>query len=228
MGVYLGEPMNMLSPAIGLLLLLAACTGGSAAARIDYGNAMKYLQGVGVAQDEAKGMQLLKKASDARNPEAELMLGFFKMKGEGGEAVDEKAGMKLFLDAARQGNRDAQYNAGLAYVRAQGVDEDYGEALKWFTAAARQGDPGAQFNLGVMYLNGEGTVKDALTAFGWFSIAEENGYEGANEAKESARHAMTSDEAKVADATIGQLKKSIVLPAGSAGIQLETLSNQPL
>lgn len=222
--------MRIFSPVIGLLLLLAACGGGSAQARLDYGNAMKYLQGVGVAQDQTKGMALLKKASAERNPEAELMLGFFMMKGQSGVAMDEAGGMKLFLDAARQGNRDAQYNAGLAFVRAQGVKADFAEALKWFTAAALQGDPGAQYNLGVMYLGGEGAVKDALTAYAWFSIAEASGYDGAKEGKNSARQAMTSDEAKHADATIQKLKSQIVTPQQPATIRLETSPNhnQPL
>ncbi len=218
----------MLSPVIGLLLLLAACTGSSAAGRVDYANAVKYLQGVSVVQDQEKGMALLKKASDARNPEAELMLGFFLMKGEGGVTADPKAGMKLFLDAAKQGNRDAQYNAGLAYIRAQGVEEDHQEALRWFTAAALQDDVGAQYNLGVMHLNGEGTVKSALTAYAWFSIAEANGYEGAKEGKDSARRDMTSDEAAQASSMIEKLKQQIIRPLPSAAVEVQTLPDQPL
>lgn len=220
--------MNIFSPIIGLLFLLAACSGGSAEARVDYGNAMKYLQGIGVEQNEAKGMELLQKASNARNPEAQLMMGFFMMKGEGGIEKNEEAGMKLFLDAARQGNRDAQYNAGLAYVRAQGVLENHKEALKWFTAAALQGDPGAQYNTGVMHQSGEGTVASALTAFAWFSIAAESGYEGAKEAMEAAKQAMTSDEAGQTDRVIETLKKKIVVPQTTGGIRLESQKEAPL
>lgn len=228
--LYLAEPMNTFPSIIGLLLVLSACTGGSAAARVDYENAVRYLQGVGVAQDEDKGIALLEKASKARNPEAELMLGFFKMKGEAGVETNPEAAMQLFLDAARQGNRDAQYNAALGYVRAQGVEQNYGEALKWFTAAALQGDPGAQFNLGVMHVSGEGTVVDPLTAYAWFSIAEQNGYAGSSEEREAARKAMNSDQAKEAEAKIESLLKKIVVPPAprAIGIDANALQEAPL
>lgn len=220
--------MNIRSVIIGLLFLLAACGGGSAQARIDYALAMQYLQGVGVPQDEAKGLELLKKASDERYPEAETMLGFYLMKGSGGMQKDEAAGMKLFLDAADQGYRDAQYNAGLAYIRAQGVEENFPEALQWFTAAALQGDPGAQYNLGVMHFSGEGTQTDALTAYAWFAIAAENGYEGASEGQASAKEALTSEQALQTDATVSAFKKKIVKPPEQEGMVLPSMGNLPL
>lgn len=219
--------MNMLPAILATLLFLSACGGGSAEARAQYEQAVKMLQGVGVAQDTEKGLVLLRKAAAGKNPEAEVMLGFFLMKGDSGVEQDQKKAMQLFLDAARQGNRDAQYNAGLAFVRAQGTEENYESAVRWFTAAALQNDPGAQYNLGVMYLSGEGTVKDALTAYAWFSIAKENGFEGAEEAKASARKEMTSDEAKNIDSTIASLKSKIVKPKDS-GIRLESHTEQSL
>ncbi len=220
--------MRLLSPVFGLLFVLAACGGGSAAARIDYANAVKYLQGVSVPADQTKGIELLKKAADGGNPEAQLMLGFFLMKGDNGLPADEAAAMKLFLAAAKQGNRDAQYNAGLAFVRAQGVKEDYKQAMKWFTAAALQDDPGAQYNLGVMYLNGEGAVKNALTSFAWFSIAEANGYDGAKAGKETARQAMTSDEAAEASSAVEKIRKQIVRPRVTTPVEIPSIPDQPL
>ena len=39
---------------------------------------------------------------------------------------------------AKQGNADAQCNLGVIYDTAQGVPQDYAEALKWYRLAADQ------------------------------------------------------------------------------------------
>ena len=44
------------------------------------------------------------------------------------------------LEAARQGEVDAQYLAGFLYMRGEGTRRDFVRAYKWFTLAARQGD----------------------------------------------------------------------------------------
>ena len=220
--------MRITLPLLSLILLLSACAGPSAQSRTDYALSMQYFQGLGVERSDEKGLELLRKSADAGNPDAQLMLGFLMMKGENGAPLDEKEGMKFFIAAAKQGIRDAQYNAGLGYVRGQGVEVDYEEALHWFTEAALQGDSGAQYNLGVMYVNGEGTVKNALTAYAWFSIADENNYEGAKEGVAAARRAMTSDEAADVSDVIAKLKKRIVIPPAVPPIQVNTSPNQPL
>ncbi len=44
------------------------------------------------------------------------------------------------LEAAKQGDADAQYMAGFLYMRGQGTRRDLPRAYQWFTLAARQGD----------------------------------------------------------------------------------------
>ena len=44
------------------------------------------------------------------------------------------------LEAAKQGDPDAQYMAGFLYLRGQGVRRDLMRAYQWLTLAARQGD----------------------------------------------------------------------------------------
>ena len=44
------------------------------------------------------------------------------------------------LEAARQGDVDAQYLAGFLYMRGEGTRRDLVRAYGWFTLAARQGD----------------------------------------------------------------------------------------
>ena len=43
---------------------------------------------------------------------------------------------------------------------AEGVPQNYAEALKWYRLAADQGDADAQYNLGVMYANGQGRAAE--------------------------------------------------------------------
>lgn len=53
-----------------------------------------------------------------------------------------------FQKAAEQGHAKAQYNLGVAYTTALGVDHDDAEARKWLLKSAQQGFANAQFNMG--------------------------------------------------------------------------------
>ena len=48
-----------------------------------------------------------------------------------------------FLQAAQQGDIDAQYGMGLIYAEGRGVDQDEAKAFYWLTCAIEQGDNGA-------------------------------------------------------------------------------------
>jgi uncharacterized protein len=192
-------------------ILLAAC--GSGQARTDYQAALRLLAGApGVERNVAQGMALLQKAADGGNADAQLTLGYFYAKGESGLTPDPVKAAEYYLRAAKTGNVDAQYNIGLAYVRAEGVAQDYEEALTWFTKAARQNDAGAQYNLGVMHLGGEGTVKDPLTAYAWFQLARENGYDGAEEGLQDARSQMTAEQYAEIQTTVDAVRQTVRVP----------------
>ena len=53
---------------------------------------------------------------------------------------DYAAAFEESLEAAKQGDADAQYMAGFLYMRGQGVRHDLPAAYQWFSLAARQGD----------------------------------------------------------------------------------------
>jgi hypothetical protein len=76
---------------------------------------------------------------------------------------------------AEQGDKEAQYQLGKAYINGDGVAKDPKEAVKWLQHAADQGHAEAQFNLGVSYANGEGVNEDAEEAVKWFRKAAEQG-----------------------------------------------------
>lgn len=49
-----------------------------------------------------------------------------------------------FLQAAQQGDIDAQYGMGLIYAEGRGVEQDEAKAYYWLTCAIEQGDSGAE------------------------------------------------------------------------------------
>lgn len=58
---------------------------------------------------------------------------------------------KQLREAAKQGNRDAQYTLGLAFLYGEAVGKDAIAALEWLPLAAKPKHPEAQFALGDMY-----------------------------------------------------------------------------
>jgi len=48
-----------------------------------------------------------------------------------------------FLQAAQQGDINAQYGMGLIYAEGRGVEQDAARAFYWLTCAIEQGDSGA-------------------------------------------------------------------------------------
>ena len=90
-------------------------------------------------------------------------------------AGNYKQAVKLFRQAAEQGDARAQYNLGQMYRKGEGVAQDGKQMVKWWRKAAEQGDADAQLGLGVMYNNGHSVVKDYKQAAKWFHQAAEQG-----------------------------------------------------
>src|SRR5258707_11697406 len=67
------------------------------------------------------------------------------------EHRDYATAIRLWVPLAEQGNRDAQYNLGIAYQYGHGVTRDHSVAASWFRKAANQGLAAAQLSLGVLY-----------------------------------------------------------------------------
>ena len=64
---------------------------------------------------------------------------------ESGQDVpqDHKEAAKLWINAAEQGNSDAQYNLGVIYKQGKGVLQDYVMAHMFFNIASISGDKDA-------------------------------------------------------------------------------------
>ncbi|HEZ2231157.1 TPA: sel1 repeat family protein [Neisseria meningitidis] len=89
--------------------------------------------------------------------------------------ADDVSDFRENLQAAEQGDADAQNNLGAMYAEGQGVRRDDAEAVRWFRKAADQGLAQAQFNLGAMYYKGHGVRQDRALAQEWLGKACQNG-----------------------------------------------------
>ena len=89
--------------------------------------------------------------------------------------ADNVPDFKETLQAAEQGDAEAQYNLGVMYAQGQGVRQDDAQAVQWYRQAAEQGYAQAQSNLGVMYYNGQGVRQNYKIAKEWFGKACDNG-----------------------------------------------------
>ncbi|CEZ21395.1 tetratricopeptide repeat protein [Neisseria meningitidis] len=89
--------------------------------------------------------------------------------------ADDVSDFRENLQAAEQGDADAQNNLGAMYAEGQGVRQDDTEAVRWFRQAADQGLAQAQFNLGAMYYKGHGVRQDRALAQEWLWKACQNG-----------------------------------------------------
>ena len=70
------------------------------------------------------------------------------------------------------------------YAEAEGVTQDYAEAVKWYRKAANQGNATAQNNLGWMYQYGLGVTQSKSEARKWYEKAAAQGDESAKQALE--------------------------------------------
>ena len=77
---------------------------------------------------------------------------------------------------AKQGNAEAQYQAGQLFYYGQRVTLDYKRAEKWFRRAAEQGHLEAQNSYAFIYSEGRGFPKDPAKAAEWFRRAAERGF----------------------------------------------------
>ncbi len=83
---------------------------------------------------------------------------------------------KWYLEAAEQGDMDAQRELGYMYQHGWGVEVSEEEAARWFLEAAEQGDMEAQCELGYIYKFGWGVEENEEVSAKWFRESAEQGY----------------------------------------------------
>jgi hypothetical protein len=111
------------------------------------------------SKDFEKACELLSPLAEAKNAEAQTMLGVMYVNGQGVE-MDLTKGLRLIMEAANQGY-------GVAQVCALDVTMDM----------AREGNTGAMYNVGGMCLKGWGGEQDKAVCLKWLEEAAKLGHE---------------------------------------------------
>ncbi|MFA6163354.1 MAG: hypothetical protein WC685_08000 [Methylobacter sp.] len=111
---------------------------------------------------------------ELNDPEIWVDLGWMYFDGRGVEQSYEQA-VFWYRKAAEQGNTNAQFKLGNAYLDGW-VEHDDELAAFWFRKAAEKCNASAQYNLGCMYGVGEGVEQDNEQAAFWYRKAAEQGH----------------------------------------------------
>jgi len=78
----------------------------------------------------------------------------------------------LYINAAEQNVREAQYNLAYMYEHGEGdLQQDISLAVQWYRKAANQGLPEAQHMLGILFTEGRGVPENYLEAIQWYEKA---------------------------------------------------------
>lgn len=118
----------------------------------------------------------------------------------GGEYVamdraDYGTALKVWMNAAQDGDPDAQYYVGVLYEKGAEGQPHYAKAANWYRQAADRGVRRAAVNLGRLYEQGLGVEKNQSEARKWFAKAN-----GAGDfAGEKVSHGETAQQ-ELADA----------------------------
>ncbi len=126
---------------------LAAAEGGHVEAQ--FGLAMLYYKGHGVALDQAQAAHWFGLAAEQGSMRARTQLGGMYARGDGVEADWTKA-IAWWHMAAAQGSERAQYQLGLVYEHGTGILRDLDAAKRWYGEAAAQGYALAQHRLAML------------------------------------------------------------------------------
>ncbi|HEX4136391.1 MAG TPA: serine/threonine-protein kinase [Bryobacteraceae bacterium] len=117
--------------------------------------------------DEAAARESFRKAADAGNSQAMVLLASMYSQGLGGSKSDSDA-VRLFQQAADLGYPRGMYNLGVMYEADRGVPEspdNLAKAASWYQKAVdRGGSADAAYRLGLMYEQGRGVSKDLVQA----------------------------------------------------------------
>lgn len=81
--------------------------------------------------------------------------------------------VETLIEAAEQGDANAQFDLGAFYSEGIVVKQDYVKAFEWFKKAAEQGCVRAQFYLSECFARGEGVEIDSEKAAEWYRKADE-------------------------------------------------------
>jgi TPR repeat protein len=133
------------------------------------------ITGDGVAQDMARGAEMLRTGAELGFAPAQNSLGLSYDLGEG-VAQDYAEAVRWYRAAAEQGLPRAATNLGLMYFEGLGTNGiDYVAAAAWLQRAADRGDARAQYNLGRIYESGLMVEPSDAAAGSYYQQAADQG-----------------------------------------------------
>lgn len=130
-----------------IALIIDAAEAGSAVAQYTLGEV--YTEGNGVPQNASKALNWYRKAAEQGAPDAQKKIGYLYEFGSPVSGVQEdkaeaaiwfRKALEGYLDRARLGDANAQYELGAAYYYGNGVPKDYVKAYVWCNLAAALGE----------------------------------------------------------------------------------------
>ena len=129
---------------------------------------------------------------------------------------DYATALEHWRPLAEAGSREAQFNLGLMYATARGVDADIAQAVDWYDRAARQGFDRAQYNLAKLHAEDGGPSEDPLLAYVWFKLAGLQKYSDARKQRKRVAKRLTPHEIAQADLMAKQLRRGYEPGRGGA------------
>ena len=114
----------------------------------------------------------IKSSAEQGDAEAQFILGFMYLRGEG-VFKSKKQAYQWFTKAAEKGNAEAQLKLGAMYFTED--EPDLKQAFYWITKASEQGLPLAQQLLGNMYFSGTGVPENDKQGLHWMTKSAEQG-----------------------------------------------------
>jgi len=121
-----------------------------------------------------RASELLAPLAQTGDAVAQLRLGMLYYLGRNVKE-DERIAADWWKKSAAQGNLDAMFQLGNAYLfgaqLGKTVINPDAEAATWYFRAASAGHAEAQYNLGLMFLAGKGVMEDKAEALYWIKKA---------------------------------------------------------
>ena len=147
-----------------LIISLALCVGAAGASDFDSGKS------AWIKRDFGTALSKLSSAANQGDPEAECLIGYMYLNGQGVEQ-DATEAARWYRLAAKRGLAEAQNRLGMAYANGQGIVQEYAEAVRLYKLAASQGYTPSQYNLALSYGEGKGVPQDYIRAHMWLNLA---------------------------------------------------------
>lgn len=156
--------------AVNMLRQLADSGNVSALYEVGYA----YYRGYGVEENDEKAFKLFCKAAEASLPKAVDIVADCYRCGIGIEEDEKKAtewetkAFLLYLDAANNGDVEAQYEMARHYEYGCGCEKDQTKTFEWLRKAAENGHPEAMYDVSECYRKGAGIGTDCEKALEWY------------------------------------------------------------